>query len=169
MFLKGKTKRMRTTPVGLLRPVLWFYVCWVCVAVFVLGYVSILPPEFISQWGPHALHPSKAFSITLPWQWWVVAGFTWLNHGISTFSGGIIEPWITTQVQNESVKILPWTDVEVHASLAIYWVAGWVDYMLFFMISLSRFDLLVIGVMADLVSKQMALRVHLKNKQNSIL
>ena len=151
-------------PVRLLRPVLWAYVMWVITAVTVLTTTGILPSGFIAQWGPAMRAPVTPFEIKTATEWWLVAVFTFLNHLISTFAGSVIDPWITTHVNNADVHALPWSRFEVHVALGVYWVAGWIDYVLFLMISLSRFDFLAVGIVADVISKQLGLRVHMDHK-----
>lgn len=148
-------------PIYSLRIVLWGYVFWVSTALSIIICLSILPQ---TQWGPHDLRLSKPFTVDTPEKWWIVATFTCINHLISTFAGGIVDPWITNQVQNSKVQKIQWSNFETSVALGVYWVAGWIDYLLFLMISLARMDFMVIGIASDLLSKQLSLRVHLKNK-----
>lgn len=147
------------------------YVGWVFIAGGGLIFQGILDPSFISAWGPTKQDTTIKKNIFSVEKWILTAVYTFLNHSISSYAGNIVDPWITNEVQDDKIKKVRYSYTKTMIIVLTYQCASWLDYILFLAISLSRIDMMLIGIFADVISKGYAINLHLinKNQENTHL
>lgn len=82
-------------------------------------------------------------------RWSAVSVYTFLNHAISGTAGNVVDPWIMNEVQDDSHSRLRFSKRKAFFMIIFYKIAGWIDYVLYLVIALSRLDLMIIGMAAD--------------------
>lgn len=144
---------------------LWvtIYVSWVISSFLVLVYFGSL--DNIVVFGP-GNSPAMIGSLKLDtWlRWSSIATYTFFNHAISGTSSNIIDPWIMNEVQDDSHKRLRFTRQKSLAIIVIYKITGWIDYILYLVIALSRLDLMIIGITADVIFQGRVFYCQIKKK-----
>lgn len=142
------------------------YIIWVFIAGGSLIYFNILDEKFINAMGPNTQSSSEQNDDQLSIEkWTMVAFYTFFNHYISTYAGNIVDPWIKNEIQNDTIIEVRFSYSKTMILIVFYQFAAWIDYILFLSISLSRLDMLLIGIFSDTLSKTYTTHIHLKHKK----
>jgi len=150
------------------------YILWVFVATGVItatgpmsGYFSHADLYFRQAFTQTPIHPDPAetsVQIESPWMWWLVALVTMTNQLASSYAKDIVDPWITTEINDDLKPTIRFGTQRTIVFLSIYRTAEWLDYIVFLFLSLQRIDFMLLGLVADIFCRAWTTYVHLRHK-----
>lgn len=100
--------------------------------------------------GPNSDLYILGFCIDTVPKYWAVVVFCFLNSGMRTLNGGVLRPWITTQVQDLTKPVEQIPRIKAYAISCIASLFGWFDFFMYMNILLTQIDMMFIEVSADM-------------------
>lgn len=93
-----------------------------------------------------------------------MAFITFANQIASSIADDIVEPWITTELNNDNVVHMRYGYYKTLFYITLYMMASWLDYIIFLFISLQRPDFMIIGIVSDVGCRMITTAIHIRHK-----
>ena len=146
------------------------YLVWELSILFALIQLNVINSKNI------LIGPSNNTTLTFinlkidNWGTWCLASiYIFIDHLLAKYLEYTVDMWLTNNLRNESkyINFIEYKNrvVMVHLITQIYHIASWLDYIVYIIIIVNRFDILMFGMLAESIAIYITTRGHIKRKE----